>query len=93
MEISGAALKANALPPEIGSGASTGAVSPEVLAAIAAGIRCAMNESVVQSDLLAVLTTVVAHHIGGTHVIRHKRTTDAWVLAGRQKLMDSRQNI
>ena len=66
-------------------------INPEIVAAIAASIHCVMDDTNVSAELLAAITAAVVHHSGGTHAVRIKRTSNAWALAGRQKLMDVRQ--
>ena len=67
-------------------------IHPEIVAAIAASINCVMDDTNVSAELLAAITAAVVHHSGGgTHAVRIKRTSSAWTLSGRQKLMDVRQ--
>ena len=80
--------------PEIvvvaGAAPEAAEINPEIVAAIAAGI-CMMDETSIGAELLAAITAAVVHHSGGVHAVRIKRTSSAWALAGRQKLMDVRQ--
>jgi len=70
--------------------ASSG-VAPEIVAAIAASISCVMDTNLT-AELLAAITAAVVHHSGGAAgAVRIKRTSNAWALSGRQKLMDVRQ--
>ena len=66
-------------------------VHPDIVAAIAASISCVMEEANVTAELLAAITAAVVHHSGGVHAVRIKHGSNAWALAGRQKIMDSRQ--
>ena len=66
-------------------------VAPEIVAAIAASISCVMDTNLT-AELLAAITAAVVHHSGGAAgAVRIKRTSSAWALSGRQKLMDVRQ--
>ena len=67
-------------------------INPEIVAAIATSISISMmDDTSINAELLAVITTAVVHHSGGVHAVRIKRANSAWALSGRQKLMDSRQ--
>ncbi|HWR28540.1 MAG TPA: hypothetical protein VN631_01795 [Negativicutes bacterium] len=65
-------------------------LNSEIVAAIAASINCVMDTSL-NAELLAAITAAVVHHGGGVHAVKIQHTSNAWGLAGRQKLMDSRQ--
>ena len=65
-------------------------ISPEIVAAIAASISM-MDDTSISAELLAAITAAVVHHSGGAHAVRIKRTSNAWAMSGRQKLMDARQ--
>lgn len=82
--------KKTAPPPEISIDGSAG-IRPEIVAAIAAGIYCAMDDTNLSAELLAAITAAVVHHAGGAHAVKIKRTSNAWAMSGRQKLMDVRQ--
>ena len=66
-------------------------IHPDIVAAIAASISCVMDDTEISAELLAAITAAVVHHSGGVHAVRIKRTSNAWAMAGRQKIMDSRQ--
>jgi hypothetical protein len=66
-------------------------IHPDIVAAIAASISCVMDDTNISAELLAAITAAVVHHSGGAHAVRIKRTSNAWAMAGRQKIMDSRQ--
>ena len=75
--------------PEASAPAPAG-LNPEIVAAIAASISM-MDDTSISAELLAAITAAVVHHSGGAHAVRIKRTSNAWAMSGRQKLMDSRQ--
>ena len=66
-------------------------INPEIVAAIAASIKCVVEDTNVSAELLAAITAAVVHHSGKTRALKIKRTNSAWGLVGRQKLMDVRQ--
>lgn len=66
-------------------------IHPEIVAAIAASISM-MDDTSISAELLAAITAAVVHHSGGAHAVRIKRTSNAWAMSGRQKLMDGRQS-
>jgi uncharacterized ion transporter superfamily protein YfcC len=66
-------------------------INPEIIAAIAASINCVMDDTEISAELLAAITAAVVHHSGGAHAVKIKRTSNAWAMSGRQKLMDVRQ--
>ena len=66
-------------------------IHPDIVAAIAASINCVMDDTSISAELLAAITAAVVHHSGGAHAVRIKRTSNAWAMSGRQKIMDSRQ--
>ena len=84
------AAAANIQPEAVGAATISAELNPEIVAAIAASISCVMDTSI-SAELLAAITAAVVHHGGGVHAVRIQRTSGAWALAGRQKLMDSRQ--
>ena len=68
--------------------ADTG-IKPEVIAAISASINMVMSDD----EMIAAIAAAI-HHAGGAGTglgLRIKRNGDAWAVAGRQKIMDSRQ--
>ena len=78
-------------PEAVGAAAVSTGLNPEIVAAIAASINCVMDTSI-DAELLAAITAAVVHHSGGAvRAVPIKRTSGAWALSGRQKLMDVRQ--
>jgi hypothetical protein len=73
----------------VSAAAPTG-INPEIVAAIAASISM-MDDTSISAELLAAITAAVVHHSGGAHAVKIKRTSNAWAMSGRQKIMDSRQ--
>lgn len=68
--------------------ADTG-IRPEIIAAISASINMVMSDD----EMIAAIAAAI-HHAGGAGTglgLRIKRSGDAWAVAGRQKVMDSRQ--
>ena len=65
-----------------------GGLTPEIVAAITAGINMVMNDD---AELIAAITAAVVHAGGGAGALRIRRTNNAWAAAGRQKIMDGRQ--
>lgn len=65
--------------------AANSAVSPEVIAAISAGV--------VRAAVMAAVAATVVHVHGGSSVpaLRIKRNSGVWVNAGRLQLMGNRQ--
>lgn len=64
-------------------------IKPEVIAAISASINMVMSDD----EMIAAIAAAI-HHAGGAGTglgLRIKRSGDAWAVAGRQKIMDSRQ--
>ena len=74
----------------VASAAAPAGLNPEIVAAIAASISM-MEDTSISAELLAAITAAVVHHSGGAHAVRIKRTSNAWAMSGRQKIMDSRQ--
>jgi hypothetical protein len=65
-------------------------LTPEIVAAISAGINMVMSDD---AELIAAIAAVVVHAGGGAGALRIKRTSNAWAASGRQKIMDSRQSF
>lgn len=64
-------------------------IKPEIIAAISASINMVMSDD----EMIAAIAAAI-HHAGGAGTglgLRIKRSSDAWAIAGRQKIMDSRQ--
>ena len=64
-------------------------IKPEVIAAITASVNMVMSDD----EMIAAIAAAI-HHAGGAGSglgLRVKRSSDAWAISGRQKLMDSRQ--
>lgn len=62
-------------------------VTPEIVAAISAGINMVMNDD---AELIAAVTAAIVHAGGGVGALRIKRSTNAWSVSGRQRIMDGR---
>ncbi|MCX7779489.1 MAG: hypothetical protein N2491_01080 [Negativicutes bacterium] len=64
-------------------------IKPEIIAAISASINMVMSDD----EMIAAIAAAIHHSRGaGTGLgLRIKRASDAWAIAGRQKIMDSRQ--
>ena len=75
--------------PEASAPAPAG-LNPEIVAAIAASISM-MDDTSISAELLAAITAAVVHHSGGAHAVRIKRTSNAWAMKKKKKIMDSRQ--
>lgn len=84
----GKSIKAKATPAAV---PAADGIPPEVLAAISASVGIAMEGA--SAELIAAVTATIAHALGGAKAVRFKRTSGAWVAAGRQKIMDSRQYV
>ena len=65
-------------------------LTPEIVAAISAGINMVMSDD---AELIAAIAAVVVHAGGGAGALRIKRTSNAWAASGRQKIMDGRQSF
>ncbi|MHC1761029.1 MAG: hypothetical protein AB9917_16285 [Negativicutes bacterium] len=63
---------------------------PEIVAAIAAGIKCVM-EMGGDSATMSAITAAIVHHGSGVHSVKINSARNAWALAGLNRLMDSRQ--
>ena len=63
---------------------------PEIVAAIAAGIKCVM-EMGGNAETMAAITAAIVHHGSGVHSVKIHSARNAWALAGLNRLMDSRQ--
>lgn len=76
------------LPPAV---TVEGEIDPKVVAAIMASIDC-MTEMTDDAELIAAITAAIVHSRStGGLAVRIKRTNSTWAVAGRQKIMDSRQ--
>ena len=63
-------------------------IDPQIIAAIIAGIEAATDDA----ELMAAVMAAAVHaHNNSVKALRIKRTSDAWRLTGRQKLMYNRQ--
>ncbi len=63
-------------------------IDPQIIAAIIAGIEAATDDA----ELMAAVMAAAVHaHNNSAKALRIKRSDNAWVLAGRQKLMYNRQ--
>jgi len=65
-------------------------IHPEIVAAIAAGIKCVM-EMGGDSSTMSAITAAIVHHGSGVHSVKIHSARNAWALAGLNRLMDSRQ--
>lgn len=65
-------------------------LTPEIVAAISAGINMVMNDD---AELIAAITAAVVHAGGGSAALRIKRAGNAWAASGRHKIMDGRQSF
>ena len=65
-------------------------LTPEIVAAISAGITMIMNDD---AELIAAIAAVVVHAGGGARALRIKHASSAWAASGRQKIMDGRQSF
>jgi hypothetical protein len=63
-------------------------LTPEVLAAISAGVGMTLQQ--VSAAVVAAVTATVIYARSEVPALRFKRTNNAWVTLGRQKIMDSR---
>lgn len=80
--------KKKAAPAAVETTVETG-IKPEVIAAISASINMVMSDD----EMIAAIAAAI-HHAGGAGTglgLRIRRSSDAWAVAGRQKIMDSRQ--
>lgn len=65
-------------------------LTPEIIAAISAGINMVMSDD---AELIAAIAAVVVHAGGGARALRIKHSSNAWAASGRQKIMDGRQSF
>ncbi|MDR7869185.1 MAG: hypothetical protein RIN56_20555 [Sporomusaceae bacterium] len=79
--------KAKAKPPV--AEAHAGGQTPEVIAAISAGVGIVMEDA--SAELAAAVTAAIVHAGGGGTAVRFRRAAAAWAASGRQKIMDGRQ--
>ena len=69
---------------------ATEEIHPEIVAAIAAGIKSVMEMGGDSSTMSAIAAAIV-HHGSGVHSVKIHSARNAWALAGLNRLMDSRQ--
>ena len=63
-------------------------IKPEILAAIAAAVSVAMEDS--EAELVAAVAAAIVHAGHTGLAVRIKRTNSAWAAFGREKMMNSR---
>ena len=63
-------------------------ITPEILAAIGVSVAMVLEET--EAEMMAAVVAAIVHSHSSFPAVRIKRTSSAWTLMGRQRLMDNR---